>query len=484
MDSSPNVDCLFLTAVPDEKIALERALERIGARGREREQAPGVPTHFYWAVGRPDRSLTIVTASTLRMAIDAGEYTRKLIDHLHPTYVGFVGIAGAATDNTELGSILLADSIWCYELAKVKEESTDHRGYRHISSGEILDRLINIKLAVMEQRFSELAPWAPPFMGTIASGYKVIANRELRNRLRDSGHNVIGFDTEGHLFAPVVERMLGAERWFMVRSVQDHADEKKDDHFRQRACAKAAAYAVSLLIDSDFCQGSHPVGTPRPVNVFSPQEPIDEPGIPTDGSPIAGARPISENAGKEISEAASELLSLGIRTRYIHPSTLDKEFEGREADLIRLDAAARDKDLRVVYIYAIGGAGKTALVSKWLDDRRKEGELSFPPFKGGLSCRPFKASAFWSFGVEDDESVAAEKIAKELSDALNEPLPSQPNWAWILEMCEKYCVCITIDGIEQLQTADIGRDARILEATNFSNFVFRFMGQYTTACSF
>ena len=90
-------------------------------------------------------------------------------------------------------------------------------------------------------------------IGTIASGDKIVAEAEARDRLRDAGRNVIGFEMEGHLFAAVVERALGSDRWFMVRAVQDSANKNKDDQFRQLSCKKAAAYVVTFLIDSDLC---------------------------------------------------------------------------------------------------------------------------------------------------------------------------------------------------------------------------------------
>jgi nucleoside phosphorylase len=207
----------------------------------------------------------------------AGDYTRKLLDVVRPTYIGFVGIAGAAADGVAPGTILLADRVWHYEPAKLRPDTVEFRGPTHISGRLLLDRLKHLDRSLLDQTFPSLRPWAQPVVGTIASGDKVVAEAEARDRLRSAGRNVIGFEMEGHQFAEVVERSFGSDRWFMVRSVQDAADRSKTDQHRLLACQRAAAYTVAFMLDSDLCvpvSGDAPI-LPEPGPNISAEQPLE-----------------------------------------------------------------------------------------------------------------------------------------------------------------------------------------------------------------
>ena len=118
------VDYLLLTALDDEASALEWAFKNVGAQGPSRHRSTGAPTHFRWTLKHPRGNLTVAAASLIDMGNDAaGDYTQQLLRTLAPTYLGFVGIAGAARDEIAPGSILLADRIWHYEPAKLKSDS-------------------------------------------------------------------------------------------------------------------------------------------------------------------------------------------------------------------------------------------------------------------------------------------------------------------------------------------------------------------------
>lgn len=252
-------DYLLLTALDDESRALAEALAQVGARGPQRHREREVPTFFVWSLGHRLGELTIATASLLDMGNEAAaEYVQRLLKTLDPTYLGLIGIAGAADDQTPPGRVIIADKVWHYEPAKVRPDRVDHRGPVHPSGRFLLDRLKHIDLVQAAQWFPNDGPWEVPVIGTIASGDKVIASKAVRDQLRKAGRNVVAFEMEGHAFAAVIERALGSDQWFMVRSIQDAADETKDDSHRNLACRRAATYAVAFLLDSDLCLPAKP----------------------------------------------------------------------------------------------------------------------------------------------------------------------------------------------------------------------------------
>lgn len=247
-------DYLLLTALDDERDALVWALEKAGARNRQRTRAPNAPVFFVWTLDHDLGALSIATASLWDPGNEAtSEYLQPLLSALQPSYVGLIGIAGAAQSDIKPGSILLANRVWHYEPAKVRAGSTEHRGQTHVAGRLLLDRVRHADLKRADALFPELAPWPEPMVGTFGSGEKVIAAANARDELRDASRNVIGFETEGHSFATVAERMLGPERWFIIRSVQDTADESKSDEHRLLACRRAAAFAVTFILDFDLC---------------------------------------------------------------------------------------------------------------------------------------------------------------------------------------------------------------------------------------
>jgi hypothetical protein len=59
-----------------------------------------------------------------------------------------------------------------------------------------------------------------------------------------------------------------------------------------------------------------------------------------------------------------------VAMEFVHESTEDKLFTGRDAALERLDGWAADAGVRLVGVSAIGGLGKTALLGHWLRSKR------------------------------------------------------------------------------------------------------------------
>jgi tetratricopeptide (TPR) repeat protein len=73
------------------------------------------------------------------------------------------------------------------------------------------------------------------------------------------------------------------------------------------------------------------------------------------------------------------------RSLFVHETTEDEGFTGREDVIARLDGWARDTAVRLISLTGVGGLGKTAVIAKWL---RSEGLRA---------SRPIGGIFFWSF---------------------------------------------------------------------------------------
>ena len=78
---------------------------------------------------------------------------------------------------------------------------------------------------------------------------------------------------------------------------------------------------------------------------------------------------------------------------WVHGGVPVDNFTGREEELARLDRWATDREVRLIGVTAWGGAGKTALVTEWLQDQHQP--------------RPVRGIFGWSFY----ENPSAEKWA-------------------------------------------------------------------------
>lgn len=74
----------------------------------------------------------------------------------------------------------------------------------------------------------------------------------------------------------------------------------------------------------------------------------------------------SKRLGKARKEIVSPSPERQVAMEFVHESTDDQLFTGRDAVLERLDGWSADADVRLVGISAIGGLGKTALLGHWL----------------------------------------------------------------------------------------------------------------------
>jgi nucleoside phosphorylase len=186
--------------------------------------------------------------------IAAANAVTDAIAQWNPRFVLMVGIAGGIPqDNLDLGDVVVAEQIIGYEYGKVTEDGIEPRDRVYPVSALLLERVRNFWDDSWTQQISvhrpdnATRPVSKLFVGSIASGNKVIASTEFCQRLKTRWPKLIALEMEGEgVFAAAFDRPQ-IPATLVIRGISDMADERKSDEWQEYAANAAAAFAVSFL---------------------------------------------------------------------------------------------------------------------------------------------------------------------------------------------------------------------------------------------
>ncbi|GIF75196.1 hypothetical protein Asi02nite_47140 [Asanoa siamensis] len=150
--------------------------------------------------------------------------------------VGIAGGIGAA--GVGFGDVLVPDQIVGYESGKVRDDGVLRRP-------EVYRPDFTLLTAARAVRPADWAPARPVHVGTVLSGEKVIASREVLDELRAGWPRAVGVEMESLGTALAAYRAGGG--FLMVKGVSDLADAGKDDRWRGHAADAAARFTLALL---------------------------------------------------------------------------------------------------------------------------------------------------------------------------------------------------------------------------------------------
>ena len=120
-------------------------------------------------------------------------------------------------------------------------------------------------------------------------------------------------------------------------------------------------------------------------------------------------------------------------------------FTGRVEELARLDRWAADPDVRLIGVTAWGGAGKTALVTHWVQDA------------GGATRRPGIRGVFgWSFYADPSAERWADGLLGWAERSLGVPVPAARRAAAVLALLRAAPLVLVLDGLEVVQEGTAG----------------------------
>ena len=130
-----------------------------------------------------------------------------------------------------------------------------------------------------------------------------------------------------------------------------------------------------------------------------------------------------------------------IAALWVHETTDDDKFTGREEEQDRLDRWVRDPAIRVIGVCAVGGTGKTALVGHWLKNT-----------EGWHSWR-FAGLFGWSFYQERDCDAFLRELLLWGHKSFGTPMPdaSADIVSAALTLLRTHPLVVVLDGLEVLQ---------------------------------
>jgi nucleoside phosphorylase len=249
------VDFAVITALRIERDAVLRRLDP----GYEVVQEDREPlTYYYGHVTIPasGERYTVVAAMLLGMGNDeAAVATTRLIQRWQPEHVLMAGIAGGVPGKVALGDVVVADSVYYYELAKLTTEGEERRPQQFTTSRLLYGRAQAYEASEWKGEVGVERPGAATpdatlpeaHFGVIAAGEKVIADRETLPKLLKGNPKILAVAMEGAGVARSSLNNNPPPAFLEVRGVCDFADEHKNDNWQPYAANAAAAFIVGLL---------------------------------------------------------------------------------------------------------------------------------------------------------------------------------------------------------------------------------------------
>jgi tetratricopeptide (TPR) repeat protein len=129
--------------------------------------------------------------------------------------------------------------------------------------------------------------------------------------------------------------------------------------------------------------------------------------------------------------------------KWVHETTNDEKFTGRDYEFSRLDRWVRDQTVKIVGICAVGGTGKTSLIGHWLKNT------------DGWSIREFNGLFAWSFyqNRNVDEFFSNLRTWAQKSFSFKPTRGSNNLRNDTIRLLNENRIIIILDGLEVLQEA-------------------------------
>jgi nucleoside phosphorylase len=254
-------------------VALELELKSVLAHlkdYRKVENAQVDVRSYYVGSIKTDAGLiytVVVTMPSSMGNVTAALATKDLIDRWTPRYLLMIGIAaGANPESQQFGDILVSESIFYYEPAKLRPEGPEHRPRSIPGDPLLLSRVRNLNspnwqlgIGLPPPKQANASITSKVHIGPIGAGEKVVANAEFVGHLRSLQPKLIGIEMESWGVALAAHEMVPAPGFLAIRGICDFADSKKGDDWQQYAADAAATWAFAFLRGSDLGTSSSQV---------------------------------------------------------------------------------------------------------------------------------------------------------------------------------------------------------------------------------
>jgi nucleoside phosphorylase len=223
--------------------------------------------------------------------ITSASLTSYVIAELRPNAVFLVGIAGGANRPTSevttaanhfLGDVLVADQVVDYEFGKQTDSGFEHRfrsfpaSHFWLSLAKSLkgsDWSSDLTVSRPDSTTGRVSPCA--HVGAFASGEKVIKSKRSVRDLKKVWGQLVGIEMEGLGVAVACHQSSPPTDFFVVKSICDWADPKKDDHWQAYAADTAAAFAKRLIVSARSAVADASDGPPFAPSASPPLNDFD-----------------------------------------------------------------------------------------------------------------------------------------------------------------------------------------------------------------
>ncbi len=253
----------------------------------------------------------------------------RAIRNLQPQAVIMCGIAfGLHQDRQQLGDILIAKQIQCYEFRKTDiQRNQIARGDCATASERLLDRFRSGDNDWKEE--------AQTCFGLVLSGEKLINDPGFRDSLLKEEPEAIGGEMEGAgLYAAARDAKVD---WILVKAICDWADGAKNSDSQSLAARNAAQFLLHVLQLGGWDRPgknklSHP-NTPRSFR--KPDSDVEQLDIALAGNPFQVGGPIRGGENFILKGNIVEIISQHMRNRQ-HVSLRGERLTGKTSLLLYL----------------------------------------------------------------------------------------------------------------------------------------------------
>jgi nucleoside phosphorylase len=244
----PQIDFAILTALPVERKAVCKAL-RISDDMRVSKEGPA-----YWRgkLKLDDGSFyeIVVGQCAYPGNVEAAAMAVDALKTWNPQAALFIGVAGATNGTLKLGDIVPAGQIIYYELGKTTPEGMEPETRQYTADATLWQAVqtgVDWTEPILAERpdGTETRPAVVP--GAIASGEKVIADAEYRDKICKRDRKINAIEMEGYGFSHAAWQQCSHVRALVIRSIVDFADGDKNSDWQQYAAAAAASYCANFL---------------------------------------------------------------------------------------------------------------------------------------------------------------------------------------------------------------------------------------------
>ena len=195
--------------------------------------------------------------------VSAASATQAILTQFRPEVVALSGICGGFEKKTELGDIILFQSVYDWDSGKWdgSEENAEFAprpepiNFRNTPMDEIVRDIKRSGLEDEEKILGNanalsngLVTKVGVKLGAMASGSSVVADKRMIPKIKQINEKILGVEMEAYGFAFAARNTpVKTPNLLIVKAVSDYCDEEKEDSY-QSACCFLSASAIEQVL--------------------------------------------------------------------------------------------------------------------------------------------------------------------------------------------------------------------------------------------